>query len=149
MKGPEKPNPQVSIRLPALMENLPRFIEPVSAAARALGIGEEKCADLELALEEALVNIFSYAYPETPGFVTVSCRTEADGFVLLLEDEGIAFSMMAASPPDLNRDMADRKIGGLGIHLIKTLMDEVRYRREGNRNMLELILFMHGKEEGR
>jgi serine/threonine-protein kinase RsbW len=146
LKVPEKTDPLVSIRLPALMENLPRLIEPVSAAARALGIGEEKCADLELALEEALVNIFRYAYPDKPGPVIVSCRTAVDCLAVLLEDEGIAFSVTAVSPPDLNRDMADQKIGGLGIHLIKTLMDEVRYRREGNRNRLELILFLNGKE---
>ncbi len=140
MRKPERPPPPVSVRLPASIENLPGFLGPVLAFASAHHLDDEKKNHLELALEEALVNIFSYAYPEKPGHVDLTCRLTDGRLVILIEDEGIPFSMMSAAAPDLTADILERKIGGLGVHLIKNLMDDVRYRREGKRNLLELIL---------
>lgn len=136
----------MSIELPAKLENLPRFIAPVLAMARSLPLSEDKCHDLELALEESLVNICSYAYPDKDGTVWVSCRTEKGCLIVGIEDEGIAFSSTRAAVPDLSVDLSARKIGGLGIHLVRSLMDDIRYRREANRNLLELVLFFQDAE---
>lgn len=140
MQKSEHLQPLVSVRLPASIENLPGFLSPVLAFASAHHLDDEKKNHLELALEEALVNIFNYAYPETVGHVDLTCRLAEGRLVILIEDEGVPFSMMSAAAPDLAADILERKIGGLGVHLIKSLMDDVRYRREGNRNLLELIL---------
>lgn len=139
MQKPESP-PLVSIRLPATIENLPDFIGPVLALATAYHLDDERKNDLELALEEALVNIFSYAYPEETGQVDLACRIEGNRLIILIEDEGLPFSIGSAAAADLTADIVERRIGGLGIHLIKNLMDDVRYRREGIRNLLELTL---------
>lgn len=130
----------LSIRLPANIENLSGFLGPALRFAAAHHLDDDRKNDLELALEETLVNIFSYAYPENPGYVDLSCRIVEGRLVILLEDEGLPFSMVAAATPDITADLLERKIGGLGVHLIKSLMDDVRYRREGARNQLELIL---------
>lgn len=143
MQEPEHIAPLVSISLPACIENLPNFIGPVLAFASAYNIDDERKNDLELALEEALVNIFRYAYPEKTGQVDLTCRVEAGRLIILIGDEGLPFSMESAATADLTADIIERKIGGLGIHLMKSLMDDVRYRREGNRNLLELSLFIH------
>lgn len=140
MQKPEHIEPAVSIRLPASIENLPGFLSPMLAFASAHHLDDDRKNDLELALEETLVNIFSYAYPGKPGHVELSCVMADGRLVILIEDEGLPFSMVSAAAPDINADILERKIGGLGVHLIKSLMDDVRYRREGNRNMLELIL---------
>ena len=140
MQKPENDEPPVSIRLPASIENLPGFLSPMLAFASAHHLDDDRKNDLELALEEALVNIFSYAYPDKPGHIDLTCRMTDGHLVILIEDEGLPFSMVSAAVPDLNADILERKIGGLGVHLIKSLMDDVRYRREGNRNVLELIL---------
>ena len=132
--------PPLSIRLPASIDNLPAFIGPALAFASAHHLGDARKNDLELALEEALVNIFSYAYPEKPGFVGLTCRVTPSHLVILIEDEGQPFSVVSATTPDITADLLERKIGGLGVHLIKSLMDDVRYRRAGNRNQLELTL---------
>jgi serine/threonine-protein kinase RsbW len=136
----EQPGVVVSVELPAKLENLPRFIAPVLAVARRLSLDESRCNDLELALEESLVNIFNYAYPDTDGTVRISCRTDTGCLVVGIEDKGLAFSLIDAAVPDLAADLADRKIGGLGVHLVRSLMDDVRYRREADRNLLELVV---------
>lgn len=143
MQKPEHIPPLVSIHLPASIENLPNFIGPVLALTSAYNLDDERKNDLELALEEALVNIFRYAYPEKTGQVDLTCRVEAGRLIILIGDEGLPFSMESAATADLTADIIERKIGGLGIHLMKSLMDDVRYRREGNRNLLELSLFIH------
>ncbi len=140
LQKPEQIGPPVSVRLPASIENLPEFLGPVLAFATTHHLSDDRKNDLELALEETLVNIFSYAYPETPGDVELSCRIAGDRLVLLIEDKGLPFSMVSVESPDINADLLERKIGGLGVHLIKSLMDDVRYRREGDRNVLELVL---------
>ena len=140
MQKPEHIERLVSIRLPASIENLPRFLIPVLAFASAHHLSDDRKNNLELALEETLVNIFSYAYPEKRGYVDLSCRMADGRLVILIEDEGLPFSMVSAAAPDIATDLLERKAGGLGIYLIKSLMDDVRYRREGNRNLLELIL---------
>jgi serine/threonine-protein kinase RsbW len=129
------------IELPAKLENLPRLIGPVLAVARSLPLSEDKCCDLELALEESLVNICTYAYPEKGGRVRITYRVENDCLVVGIEDEGVIFSVLESSVPDLSVDLSARKIGGLGIHLVRSLVDDVRYRREAKRNYLELVIF--------
>lgn len=143
MQEPEHIAPLVSIHLPASIENLPDFIGPVLALAAASHLDDEKKNDLELALEEALVNIFRYAYPQKTGQVDLTCRIEGGRLEILIEDEGLPFAIDSAAAPDLSGDIIERRIGGLGIHLMKNLMDDVRYRREGNRNLLQLTLSIH------
>ena len=147
LKISENAGGPVSIRLPARIENLPHFIAPVLAVARAQGIDPERGNDLELALEESLVNIFHYAYPDKAGFVSVNCRVADNRLVVLIEDEGAAFSLTGAEAPEFSSDVSERKIGGLGIHLVRSLMDDVRYRRERDRNLLELALLIRPGEE--
>ena len=132
----------VNVRLPARIEHLADFIGPVLALAKACQLDEERRNDLELALEEALVNICSYAYPENSGFIDLVCRIADSRLLILIRDEGVPFSVTSSDDPDITSEIDERKIGGLGIHLIKSLIDEVRYQRQGNHNLLELTLFI-------
>ena len=148
MPNPEQVRSDVSIRLPARLDNLPDLIGPVLAAARLHGLGEERLNDLELALEEALVNIIGHAYPEGEGVVGLGWHVAEGRFSVIIEDEGIPFSVAAADSPDLSGDIMERRIGGLGVHLIRNLTDEVRCRREGTRNLLELDILLQSREAG-
>ena len=136
------PEPLVGVHLPARIENLSQFIAPMLVEAEKAGIPESRRGDLELALEESLVNIINHAYAGGIGDVGISCRVGDGRLVIRIEDEGIAFSVTDAAPPDLSSDLTAREVGGLGIHLVKSLMDEVGYRREGGRNILDLIVFI-------
>jgi len=133
-----------SLRLPAKLENLEKLIRSISVCAREKGCGGKRLQEIELASEEALVNIISHAYAgEDSGDVEVTCRAESDtAWIIEIRDWGIPFDATSYSEPDLHAPITDRKIGGLGIFLIRKLVDEIKYRREEDRNVLTLILGM-------
>lgn len=126
--------------LSAKLENLGRFTGSLSDCARAQGFGQEKIGKIELAAEEALVNVIRYAYPEQPGDVEMICRLEGEGLAIEIIDSGIPFDATAAPVGEVADGDHEREPGGLGILLMKKVMDEVRYRREENRNILTLII---------
>jgi anti-sigma regulatory factor (Ser/Thr protein kinase) len=124
------------------MENLRTFVELVGAFAAEQGLSPATIAEpeLELAVEEALVNVFRYAYRDREGDAAVACRRDRSGKMIEVEitDWGTPFNPLKAPPPDLTPILEERRIGGLGILLIEELADEVRYRRDGNRNILSI-----------
>jgi anti-sigma regulatory factor (Ser/Thr protein kinase) len=129
-----------SLKVPAKIENLGRLIESVSGCAKAQGFEEEKISKIELAAEEALVNIFHYAYPEKPGDVEMICQVDRGRFIIEIVDSGIPFDPTTMPDPDVTAGIQEREPGGLGIFFIKKVMDEVRYRRKNDRNILTLII---------
>src|SRR5581483_1127751 len=96
--------------------------------------------DIQVALDEALSNIVAHGYAgATIGTIVVrlACR---DGEVCIeAEDEGAAFDPLQAPLPDLTADLAERQIGGLGIHFIRSLMDTVCYNHRDGKNLLRMI----------
>ena len=130
----------LTINLPAKLENLERWMNAVSECARKQGYDQKRISKIELALEEALVNICKYSYPEEPGNAEVSCKQDNCRFIIEIVDSGIPFDMTSLPAPDITSSVEQRKIGGLGIFLIKKTVDEVEYRREGNFNILNLTI---------
>ncbi|MET0851484.1 MAG: ATP-binding protein [Candidatus Rokuibacteriota bacterium] len=95
--------------------------------------------DMQVALDEVLANIVSYAHPDGSAH-DIRVRLTVTGSVLEaeVEDDGQPFDPLTAPAPDLSAPLADRQVGGLGIHFVKRLMSEVRYARVGDRNRLVL-----------
>jgi serine/threonine-protein kinase RsbW len=132
-----------SVVLPAHLEHLPVFIEAVINAAKNGGVDQKRFFDIELALEEILVNIMNHAYEGTNGDIQVVCRSDNQQcFIIEITDTGKAFDMTSVAPPNLSGTISERTIGGLGIHFVKKLTDKLQYRREGNRNILEIKIFL-------
>ena len=127
------------IGLPAKMENLEEFLDFVVKEAERAGFPSRRISEIRLSAEEVLVNIFSYAYPETGGDVSINCSGGEDAFVLEILDGGTPFNMMAAPGPDLSSCLSDRCVGGLGIHFVKKMTTEARYVREKEQNCLTLV----------
>lgn len=94
----------------------------------------------ELALEEIFINVVMHGSDDRHDAVwmEVTLRHEGPWLDMVLRDNGNAFDPLAAPPPDLDAPMEDRPIGGLGIHLIRTLMDEVMYASVNGCNVLTL-----------
>jgi anti-sigma regulatory factor (Ser/Thr protein kinase) len=134
--------PMTSIKLPAMIEHLEKLLGFVSEHVKEQGFTSDMLKKIELASEEALVNVFNYAYPDKhDGEVEVSCGLDDNNrFVIEIMDSGTPFNPLSLSEPKLTEDVSERPIGGLGIHLIKKMMDEIEYRREGNNNILSLIV---------
>ncbi len=99
--------------------------------------------DIRLVVEELFANIVFYAYPDKPGDVRVRCFLDSAGsFCVRFIDRGIPFNPLTFDPPDLEEDFTDREIGGLGIHLVRQLAQDVRYIREGTSNVLTVCFQM-------
>jgi anti-sigma regulatory factor (Ser/Thr protein kinase) len=122
------------------VEAVPDIIAFVAGAARAWGVHPTRLMQLELAVEEAVVNICLYAYEVPPGEVLVRVEPEDDRFIVELVDEGVPFDPLAVEEPDLRAGAGERELGGLGIVLVRRVMDEVGYAREAGRNVLRLVI---------
>jgi serine/threonine-protein kinase RsbW len=129
-----------AIKLPAKLENLYKLLDVVSCCAKEQGFSQNRINEIELAIEEALVNIFNYAYQENTGDVEVTCSLDNDLFIVDIIDSGIPFDLLLHKDPDLTSDISKREIGGLGVFFIKTLMDDVKYRREKDKNILSFYI---------
>jgi serine/threonine-protein kinase RsbW len=125
---------------PANLEHLQTFLDQADQWAREAGLSEKKIQDVALAAEEALVNIFHYAYEGREGDVEMVCRTNSENLILEILDTGRPFNPLSRQDPDTSLNLEDRPIGGLGIYLIKQLMDEVHYRQEGDKNILTMVI---------
>ncbi|MDO9576399.1 MAG: ATP-binding protein [Candidatus Cloacimonadales bacterium] len=96
-------------------------------------------AEICLAVEEILMNIISYSHPdEDEHEIEVKWWLDEEYFYLEITDDGVEFDPLNLPEPDLNTSLEDRKIGGLGIHFVKKLMHDVKYRRENEKNILFL-----------
>lgn len=93
---------------------------------------------IDVAVDEIISNIVHYAYPEGEGTVTVGLK-ETDGTIaIVFKDHGIPYDPLQAKVPDLSLSAEDRPIGGLGIHMVKKMMDTITYRYENGQNVLSL-----------
>lgn len=103
-------------------------------------LGKNIINDVLLAVEEAIINIISYAFKdEFEHNISITINRKANSISASIEDDGIEFNpLLIAEPVDLDSSIEDRKIGGLGIFLIKKLMTEVAYERFDNKNKLTL-----------
>ena len=122
------------------MRNDIRTIPTLSEWVDTLPIPQELNMTINLALEEAVSNIMLYAYPEgTAGAVELTATKTAKAITFTIEDSGKTFDPTEQAEPDLTLPVEERPIGGLGIHLVRQIMDEIRYERINNKNILTLI----------
>ena len=111
----------------------------VERFAADAALPETERAHLHLIVEELLTNLLKYGYDfGRMGEAELSFRRDGDRMILTVIDDGRAFDPLAAPPPDLDQPVEDRPIGGLGLHLIRSLAEEARYERIAGRNHLTL-----------
>jgi len=100
---------------------------------------ERLVSDLAFACEEVVTNIISYGYgDENEHWIRIVIRTDADHVEITIEDDGKPFNPLEHSDPNVSLSLEERAIGGLGVFLVKKLMDDVRYVREEPYNRLIL-----------
>lgn len=129
------------IKLPARLEYLHKFIDFVATCSREQGFKKKRVHEIELATEEALVNIFDYAYKENNGDVEIICKLDDNKrFIIEIIDTGVPFNVLSVASPDTTADISERHLGGLGVFLIKKFTDAIQYRHENNKNILSLII---------
>ena len=115
--------------------------EWIERLGEELALNPADVFQLNLALEEAVVNVMNYAYPGQTDMPIVLCASAdegADGIVFRLTDNGVPFDPTRAEMPDVTLSAEERNIGGLGIFLVEQLMNRVAYEREGESNVLTM-----------
>lgn len=127
-----------ALRLPARLDSLEEFTRFARQAAVDATMPEDLLPRLDLVLEEVLVNIFSYAYPQGRGEAEVSCGSTDGAFRVVIRDSGVSHNPLTTPPPDLEADMENRQVGGLGVHLVKQMASAAHYARDNGQNVLTL-----------
>lgn len=131
-------------KLPAREEELDRLAAAVAAELSASGVGPAEINAINLAAEEIFVNIAKYAYHNEPGEAYVECGISVgpDGeknVILTFEDEGIPYNPLEHQEPDISMGFEERIPGGLGIFMVRQLMDDVRYSFAAGKNRLQMV----------
>ncbi len=126
------------LTLPSEPDSLEKFRAFVLPRMQRSPIPAAKLPVLELALEEILINVISYAYDGNPGVIRVGCSADRHRFVVSFRDNGKYFNPLEREEVSVDATIDDRPIGGLGIHLVKNMVDEISYRRVDESNVLEV-----------
>lgn len=130
-----------TVQYAAKFEYLDEIREFVGDIARAGGFSDKDVYNIQLATDEAASNIIEHAYEKiSDGILELSCGMQDDAIKITLIDRGESFDPSEVPLPDLKADLSDRKIGGLGIFLMRKLMDEVHYEPKSDKsNVLTMI----------
>ena len=118
----------------------PAALDRLEALCRAAGLDEPVVLELRLVAEELVTNVAKHAYaPEAAAAMEMRVSTDAGAVSLEFRDSGRPFDPLAQPSPDLDAPLEERPIGGLGLTLLRALVDEATYAREGPVNVLRLV----------
>jgi len=116
------------ITFDATFKNLDEIREFVGEAARQVGFSDKEIYSIQLAADEASSNIIEHAYAGmTGGKLEIELSVSAHELKIMMRDRGKSFDPSSVPEPNVKADLSERKIGGLGMYLMRKLMDEVTY----------------------
>jgi sigma-B regulation protein RsbU (phosphoserine phosphatase) len=122
------------------LDEVQRAIEHFGNFADDINLPEALVNVLNMVFDELLANIISYGYlDDDEHLIEIKLDCSSDRMILLLSDDGKPFNPLSLASPDTSASLEDREIGGLGIHLVKSMMDSVEYQRQQNKNVLTLL----------
>ncbi len=121
------------------VQQVPQLAEFIDRVCETAGVDLPLTAKLNLAIEEAVVNVMDYAYPkDVKGEVRIEAIAEEACLTFVISDSGVAFDPTAKEDADTTLSLEERPIGGLGIFLVRQIMDSVAYERTDGKNVLTL-----------
>lgn len=125
-------------------DNLALVRDFTREAAAYCGLNDESAGKIALAVDEACTNVIKHAYKNSPdGDIFVKIRVAEKKFTVTITDEGKNFDPAGVPVPDIQKYYKQHKVGGLGIYLMKKLMDEVNYYNlQGNKNRVVMVKYI-------
>ena len=130
---------QRSVTLANDVQDIPQLAAFVDEVCEAVGFDSILTMQMNLAMEEAVVNVMDYAYPAgTVGDVHIDAQYDDGQLTFVIRDKGTPFDPTKAKDVDTTLSAEQRPIGGLGIHLVRTIMDEIKYSYVDGQNVLTL-----------
>ena len=121
------------------MQELERVSAFVEGIVEELKLGQDMLCELQLVMEEMVVNVISYAYPEgTVADITLIAESDGTELTFVISDKGKEFDPTQQEDADMSINPAEREIGGMGIFIVKNIMNEVTYQRLEGHNLLTM-----------
>lgn len=129
-----------TLTVEASTKHLAKVRDFVAAHAENAGLSPEEISDVRLAVDEAYTNIIKHAYNKTAvNDVDIEIGNDGHKLWISLMDQGQSFDPSSYSEPDLVKRIKEKKRGGMGVYLIKKLMDQVQYSRSGKTNKIHMV----------
>lgn len=129
----------ITVRLPADLREIERLNRIIRHFGELHEIPSRVLYAVNLALDEVVTNVIRHGYEDPKDKEVVVEVTACEGTVAtVVSDSGQPFNPLDVPPPDIEAPLAERELGGLGIHLVRNLMDRAEYRRENEKNVLTL-----------
>lgn len=121
-------------------QELKDLINDIESFLTGCDITEDTRHVCSIAIDEIVTNIISYAYNDQDQHkITVTLTLQNEEISGAIEDDGQPFDPLNFPLPDIEQPIEDRSIGGLGIHIVRRMMDQIEYQRQGNRNRISFV----------
>ncbi|MCH7678216.1 ATP-binding protein [candidate division KSB1 bacterium] len=134
---------EYQLKIPSQSDNLSIIRDVVSKVARRIGFNTDEASKIELAVDEACTNVIKHAYANNSNqMIEVSIKVDRKKLIIIVADKGKGFNPDEIKLPDLNESIKEGRKGGLGLCLIKTLMDKVEFEiKPGLKNKVKMIKY--------
>ncbi len=130
---------QYSFELKNDLSELETLCQHLNKFGQDTGLSEACLTDINICLDELFTNIVCYGFKDKLEHLTLFLlQLSKDVLTVVIEDEGVAFNPLEKKDPEIPDDLKDVRIGGLGIHIVRKLMDELHYERKDGKNKLTL-----------
>jgi serine/threonine-protein kinase RsbW len=133
------PKKKFSFKLKSRLSELDKLCRNLETFGRKAGLSKKCIFEINLALDELFTNIISYGFcDDEDHLIKITIAPQNETLCLCIEDDGVPFNPVEFNEPVIQCNIEECKIGGLGIHIIKNLMDEVCYERCRGKNIITL-----------
>ena len=131
---------KLSLKMGFEAADLPRIQTAIGEFSREQDWPPDIEFQVDLVLEELVLNVVNHGSGGREGEIKIKLVSDEEAVTIQIIDDGRPFDPLTDAPePDTESSIEDRAVGGLGIHLVRTMMDEVSYRREENKNHMRLV----------
>lgn len=133
-----------SFTIDAKIENIPVATDGIADFLTSTGVPAEIIPDIELAVDEWITNIIMHGYRKQAGTIAITCTITGKAVQIAIRDSAPAFNPLTVPAPDTSASLADRVVGGMGIFLIRKVMDSVEYEYADGQNVLTMVKKLRG-----
>ncbi|MCH7674137.1 ATP-binding protein [candidate division KSB1 bacterium] len=139
-----KTQKEYQLKIPSQSDNLAIIRDVVAKVASRVGFDTDEASKIELAVDEACTNVIKHAYANNSNqMIEVSIKVDQKKLIIIVADKGKGFNPDEIKLPDLNKSIKEGRKGGLGLCLIKTLMDKVEFEiKPGSKTQVKMIKYI-------
>ena len=139
--------PGVTVRIENDLSEIAKVDEKLDEFAEQFGVPPAIAATFHIIFDDLLNNVISYGFnDEQRHFIDVRLELTANSLIASIADDGVPFNPLAEATPDTQLPIEDRQIGGLGIHLVINMVDDISYQRTADKNVLTLTKSFQSKK---